>query len=129
MFLWLVRTTLMNLNPLLTSRLKCSVEYKASYVYHPVCIVLLGYGWAGILRRYLVDPVDMWWPSNFAQVSLFRAMIQGEASIKKVVVVCGESGSHEPSYEKNKNLHEDGGDGERPSPEGEEGVEEDEEHA
>ncbi|XLS78845.1 hypothetical protein HN51_063070 [Arachis hypogaea] len=34
--------------------------------------VLLGYGWAGILRRYLVDPVDMWWPSNFAQVSLFR---------------------------------------------------------
>ncbi|QHO20635.1 uncharacterized protein LOC107619234 [Arachis ipaensis] len=91
--------------------------------------VLLGYGWAGILRRYLVDPVDMWWPSNFAQVSLFRAMIQGEASIKKVVVVCGESGSHEPSYEKNKNLHEDGGDGERPSPEGEEGVEEDEEHA
>ncbi|KAL4398632.1 hypothetical protein AHAS_Ahas01G0311300 [Arachis hypogaea] len=34
--------------------------------------VLLGYGWAGILRRYLVDPVDTWWPSNFAQVSLFR---------------------------------------------------------
>ncbi|CAH2078891.1 unnamed protein product [Thlaspi arvense] len=30
---------------------------------------ILGYGWAGILRRYLVDPVDMWWPSNLAQVS------------------------------------------------------------
>lgn len=25
-----------------------------------------------MLRRYLVDPVDMWWPSNVAQVSLFR---------------------------------------------------------
>ncbi|KAJ1400358.1 Oligopeptide transporter, OPT superfamily [Sesbania bispinosa] len=29
---------------------------------------MLGYGWAGILRRYLVDPVDMWWPSNLAQL-------------------------------------------------------------
>ncbi|KAF2306061.1 hypothetical protein GH714_010799 [Hevea brasiliensis] len=32
---------------------------------------ILGYGWAGMLRRYLVDPVEMWWPSNLAQVSLF----------------------------------------------------------
>uniref|UniRef100_A0A7N0V936 Oligopeptide transporter n=1 Tax=Kalanchoe fedtschenkoi TaxID=63787 RepID=A0A7N0V936_KALFE len=35
---------------------------------------LLGYGWAGMLRRYLVDPVQMWWPANVAQVSLFRAL-------------------------------------------------------
>ncbi|KAJ6823680.1 oligopeptide transporter 3 [Iris pallida] len=35
---------------------------------------LLGYGWAGMLRRYLVDPAEMWWPSNLAQVSLFRAL-------------------------------------------------------
>jgi hypothetical protein len=27
-----------------------------------------------MLRRYLVDPVDMWWPSNLAQVSLFRSV-------------------------------------------------------
>lgn len=33
---------------------------------------LIGYGWAGLLRRYLVDPVEMWWPANVAQVSLFR---------------------------------------------------------
>ncbi|KAG6577386.1 Oligopeptide transporter 3, partial [Cucurbita argyrosperma subsp. sororia] len=33
---------------------------------------VLGYGWAGMLRRYLVDPVEMWWPANLAQVSLFR---------------------------------------------------------
>ena len=33
---------------------------------------MVGYGWAGMLRKYLVDPVEMWWPSNVAQVSLFR---------------------------------------------------------
>ncbi|KAF7074708.1 hypothetical protein CFC21_079539 [Triticum aestivum] len=35
---------------------------------------ILGYGWAGMLRRFLVDPAEMWWPSNLAQVSLFRAL-------------------------------------------------------
>lgn len=36
-------------------------------------VQILGYGWAGMLRRYLVEPVEMWWPSNLAQVSLFRS--------------------------------------------------------
>ncbi|KAI3959816.1 hypothetical protein MKW98_029853 [Papaver atlanticum] len=35
---------------------------------------ILGYGWAGLLKRYLVDPDEMWWPSNVAQVSLFRTL-------------------------------------------------------
>ncbi|KAI3836351.1 hypothetical protein MKX03_006862 [Papaver bracteatum] len=35
---------------------------------------ILGYGWAGLLKRYLVDPAEIWWPSNLAQVSLFRAL-------------------------------------------------------
>ncbi|KAF9624539.1 hypothetical protein IFM89_011713 [Coptis chinensis] len=35
---------------------------------------LLGYGWAGIFRKYLVDSPYMWWPSNLVQVSLFRAL-------------------------------------------------------
>ncbi|KAI3899036.1 hypothetical protein MKW92_034112 [Papaver armeniacum] len=35
---------------------------------------ILGYGWAGLLKRYLVDPAEMWWPSNLAQVSLFRSL-------------------------------------------------------
>ncbi|KAI6704696.1 hypothetical protein NL676_007658 [Syzygium grande] len=39
---------------------------------------ILGYGWAGMLRKYLVDPVEMWWPSNVAQVSLFRALHEKE---------------------------------------------------
>ena len=35
-------------------------------------IQLLGYGWAGLLRKYLIDSSYMWWPSNLVQVSLFR---------------------------------------------------------
>ncbi|PKI65707.1 hypothetical protein CRG98_013896 [Punica granatum] len=33
---------------------------------------VLGYGWAGLLRKYLVEPAHMWWPSTLVQVSLFR---------------------------------------------------------
>ncbi|RDY14232.1 Oligopeptide transporter 7, partial [Mucuna pruriens] len=33
---------------------------------------VLGFGWAGIFRRYLVEPASMWWPQNLVQVSLFR---------------------------------------------------------
>ncbi|KAG0464604.1 hypothetical protein HPP92_018768 [Vanilla planifolia] len=43
---------------------------------------ILGYGWAGMLRRYLVDPVEMWWPSNLAQVSLFRALHETDSRSK-----------------------------------------------
>lgn len=44
---------------------------------------LLGYGWAGMLRRYLVRPVEMWWPANLAQVSLFRALHETESKSKR----------------------------------------------
>ncbi|PKI65711.1 hypothetical protein CRG98_013900 [Punica granatum] len=33
---------------------------------------VLGYGWAGLLRKYVVEPAHMWWPSTLVQVSLFR---------------------------------------------------------
>ena len=33
---------------------------------------VLGFGWAGVFRRYLVEPATMWWPQNLVQVSLFR---------------------------------------------------------
>ncbi|KAM0059911.1 putative oligopeptide transporter, OPT superfamily [Helianthus debilis subsp. tardiflorus] len=39
---------------------------------------VLGFGWAGIFRRYLVEPAEMWWPSNLVQVSLFRALHEQE---------------------------------------------------
>ncbi|KAK8916169.1 Oligopeptide transporter 1 [Platanthera zijinensis] len=35
---------------------------------------LLGYSWAGIYKKYLVDSPYMWWPSNLVQVSLFKAL-------------------------------------------------------
>ncbi|KAK8966041.1 Oligopeptide transporter 7 [Platanthera guangdongensis] len=39
---------------------------------------VLGFGWAGIFRRYLVEPAAMWWPQNIVQVSLFRALHEKE---------------------------------------------------
>ncbi|CAL9064310.1 oligopeptide transporter 5-like [Musa acuminata AAA Group] len=39
---------------------------------------LLGYGWAGLFRKYLVDSPYMWWPGNLVQVSLFRALHEEE---------------------------------------------------
>ncbi|EOY11966.1 hypothetical protein QUC31_001588 [Theobroma cacao] len=59
---------------------------------HPVAALLLsqttqllGYGWAGLFRKYLVDSPYMWWPSNLVQVSLFRALNEKEARPKKGV--------------------------------------------
>ncbi|KAF7088512.1 hypothetical protein CFC21_091615 [Triticum aestivum] len=43
---------------------------------------VLGFGWAGIFRRYLVEPAAMWWPSNLVQVSLFRALHEKEVRSK-----------------------------------------------
>ncbi|XP_061357169.1 oligopeptide transporter 7-like [Gastrolobium bilobum] len=39
---------------------------------------LLGFCWAGLFRRYLVEPAAMWWPQNLVQVSLFRALHEKE---------------------------------------------------
>ncbi|KAE8680283.1 Oligopeptide transporter 1 [Hibiscus syriacus] len=46
---------------------------------HPVAAMLLaqttqllGYGWAGLFRKVLVDSPYMWWPISLVQVSLFR---------------------------------------------------------
>ncbi|KAF3951036.1 hypothetical protein CMV_023276 [Castanea mollissima] len=39
---------------------------------------VMGLGWAGLFRRYLVDPASMWWPQNLVQVSLFRALHEKE---------------------------------------------------
>ncbi|KAK7316507.1 hypothetical protein RJT34_00017 [Clitoria ternatea] len=39
---------------------------------------VLGFGWAGLFRRYLVEPAAMWWPANLVQVSLFRALHEKE---------------------------------------------------
>ena len=36
---------------------------------------VLGYGWAGLLRKYVVEPAHMWWPATLVQVSLFRYLL------------------------------------------------------
>ncbi|KAI5386220.1 oligopeptide transporter 4 [Lathyrus oleraceus] len=35
---------------------------------------VLGYGWAGLLKKYLVEPAHTWWPSTLIQVSIFRTL-------------------------------------------------------
>ncbi|KAJ7537760.1 hypothetical protein O6H91_11G021300 [Diphasiastrum complanatum] len=39
---------------------------------------VLGYGWAGLMRGYLVNSAHMWWPQNLVQVSLFRTLHEEE---------------------------------------------------
>ncbi|KAF3548462.1 hypothetical protein DY000_02001418 [Brassica cretica] len=42
----------------------------------------LGFGWAGLFRKHLVEPGEMWWPSNLVQVSLFSALHEKEKKKK-----------------------------------------------
>jgi OPT family oligopeptide transporter len=44
---------------------------------------MLGYGWAGLFRKFLVDSPYMWWPANLVQVSLFRALHDEEKRPKR----------------------------------------------
>uniref|UniRef100_A0A7N0U9N2 Oligopeptide transporter 6 n=1 Tax=Kalanchoe fedtschenkoi TaxID=63787 RepID=A0A7N0U9N2_KALFE len=53
--------------------------YKRNLTFIPALLLMLttqmlGFGWAGLFRNYLVEPGEMWWPSNLVQVSLFRAL-------------------------------------------------------
>ncbi|KAG0045401.1 hypothetical protein BGZ89_005641, partial [Linnemannia elongata] len=43
-----------------------------------LCTQMLGYGMAGVLRRYLVYPAAMIWPSNLVQVALFNTLHKDE---------------------------------------------------
>ncbi|KAL5211370.1 hypothetical protein ABZP36_022217 [Zizania latifolia] len=50
---------------------------------------VLGFGWARIFRRYLVEPAAMWWPSNLVQNMHFH-------SIKKIYLqICDARALHE----------------------------------
>ncbi|XVE49429.1 hypothetical protein DITRI_Ditri01bG0081700 [Diplodiscus trichospermus] len=55
---------------------------------------VLGYGWAGLLRKYVVEPAHMWWPSTLVQVSLFRALHEKDdepmtrAKFFLIVLIC-----------------------------------------
>ncbi|KAF0906794.1 hypothetical protein E2562_012580 [Oryza meyeriana var. granulata] len=53
--------------------------YRRSISFFPAWLLItttqvLGYGWAGLMRKYVVEPAQMWWPGTLVQVSLFRAL-------------------------------------------------------
>ncbi|CAH8275128.1 unnamed protein product [Arabidopsis lyrata] len=57
--------------------------YKRPLPFLPAFLVMittqiLGFGWAGLFRKHLVEPGEMWWPSNLVQVSLFGALHEKE---------------------------------------------------
>ncbi|KNA19700.1 hypothetical protein SOVF_058850 [Spinacia oleracea] len=68
---------------------------------------LLGFGWAGLFRKYLVEPVEMWWPINLVQVSIFRALHENEKRDKGgitktqaflIILCCASAYCVLPSY-------------------------------
>ncbi|KAI5661302.1 hypothetical protein M9H77_20625 [Catharanthus roseus] len=65
---------------------------------------VLGYGWAGLLRKYVVEPAHMWWPSTLVQVSLFRALHEKDeqrmsrAKFFVIALVCSFSWYLVPGY-------------------------------
>ncbi|MQL73878.1 hypothetical protein Taro_006205 [Colocasia esculenta] len=52
---------------------KRNISFLASWMLI-ITTQVLGYGWAGLLRKYVVEPAHMWWPGTLVQVSLFRAL-------------------------------------------------------
>uniref|UniRef100_A0A0D9WRV8 Oligopeptide transporter 4 n=1 Tax=Leersia perrieri TaxID=77586 RepID=A0A0D9WRV8_9ORYZ len=52
---------------------KRSISFIAAWLL-VITTQVLGYGWAGLMRKYVVEPAHMWWPSTLVQVSLFRAL-------------------------------------------------------
>ncbi|GLT48277.1 hypothetical protein SLA2020_219110 [Shorea laevis] len=66
--------------------------YKRPLGFLPALILMttsqiLGFGWAGIFRKYLVEPGEMWWPSTMVEVSLFRALHEKEKRPKEGITV------------------------------------------
>ncbi|RVW58121.1 Oligopeptide transporter 4 [Vitis vinifera] len=52
---------------------KRNISYLAGWILI-ITTQVLGYGWAGLLRKYVVEPAHMWWPSTLVQISLFRTL-------------------------------------------------------
>ncbi|KAF5196052.1 Oligopeptide transporter [Thalictrum thalictroides] len=65
---------------------------------------VLGYGWAGLIRKYVIDPAHMWWPGVLPQVSLFQALHEKEerrmsrAKFFMIVLVCSFCYAVVPGY-------------------------------
>ncbi|KAK6135646.1 hypothetical protein DH2020_030611 [Rehmannia glutinosa] len=65
---------------------------------------VLGYGWAGLLRKYVIEPAHMWWPGTLVQVSLFRALHEKDeqrmsrAKFFLIALICSFSWYLVPGY-------------------------------
>ncbi|RWR87643.1 oligopeptide transporter 7-like protein [Cinnamomum micranthum f. kanehirae] len=81
--------------------------YKKRTTFLPAFLVslttqVLGFGWAGLFRRFLVEPAEMWWPMNLVQVSLFS---RNKASlVVDVAAGAGGEGSAWALNEKEKRV-------------------------
>ncbi|KAI3897026.1 hypothetical protein MKX03_015850 [Papaver bracteatum] len=61
----------------IVSIVKAFYKRKISFITSLLLVIttqVLGYGWAGVMRKYVVEPAIMWWPATMPQVSLFRAL-------------------------------------------------------
>ncbi|THU73997.1 hypothetical protein C4D60_Mb04t28720 [Musa balbisiana] len=80
-----------------------SISFIASWLLITTTQVL-GYGWAGLMRRYVVEPAHMWWPSTLVQVSLFRALHEKEdrrmsrAKFFVIALICSFTWYTVPGY-------------------------------
>ncbi|KAJ6811419.1 oligopeptide transporter 4 [Iris pallida] len=83
---------------------KRKISFAASWILITTTQVL-GYGWAGLMRKYVVEPAHMWWPSTLVQVSLFRALHEKDqgrrmsrAKFFVIALVCSFSWYVVPGY-------------------------------
>ncbi|KAI3850492.1 hypothetical protein MKW98_000302 [Papaver atlanticum] len=61
----------------IVSIVKAFDKRKISFITSLLLVIttqVLGYGWAGFMRKYVVESSQMWWPASMPQVSLFRAL-------------------------------------------------------
>ncbi|KAL9689938.1 hypothetical protein QQ045_010329 [Rhodiola kirilowii] len=87
--------------------IKAFYKRKISFIAGWILIIttqVLGYGWAGLLRKYVVEPAQMWWPSTLVQVSLFRALHEKDeqrmsrAKFFVIALICSFSWYLMPGY-------------------------------
>ncbi|XP_072987514.1 oligopeptide transporter 4-like [Typha latifolia] len=82
---------------------KRSISFVAAWLLI-ITTQVLGYGWAGLMRKYVVEPAHMWWPSTLVQVSLFRALHEKEdrrmsrAKFFVIALICSFTWYAVPGY-------------------------------
>ncbi|KAF2323885.1 hypothetical protein GH714_003695 [Hevea brasiliensis] len=79
------------------------ISFLASWIL-VITTQVLGYGWAGIMRKFVVDPAHMWWPISLVQVSLFRALHEKDSNRMSrgkfflIALICSFSWYSFPGY-------------------------------